>query len=313
MIVNVELKADGRQIKQTFTGSYNTSIVFAGNYQSRTTTPVVKTSGSLVYCVNCDKPDELPITLLADKRLPQLGTAYVENGIVFNGVFYSDATPRYIGPRGGLFRWEITYTIGGEFSKNQQSTGGGTEQQPPTLLSFSTSMELEDYASAVDLDGLWNTNSMGEFFADPIIYKTGILGLKYQRREYSNPLWKIRNFFQTINSVEWYGFSAGTVKVADISFSATQTTAETTYDVSYTLQFRPRGWNVVKANSGLYEVVGTSVVRATNADGSPTDGPVLLALNGTRLSPGATVPTLSLRTNQTADLYDLGLPDPFSL
>lgn len=313
MIIKVELKGDGRQLKQTFTGSFITSITVAGNYSSRTTTPVVKTSGSVVYCVYCDRADEMPIALLSDSRLPQLGSTYVENGATFNGVYYSDATPRYIGVRGNAFMWEITYGIGGEFSKNVQSTSGGVETPPATLLSFSTSMELEDYAGAVDLDGKWNTNSLGEFFADPLVYKSGILSLKYSRREYENPLWKIRDFFQCVNDSEWYGFGAGTVKVADVSFSATQTEASTSYDVSYVLQYRPRGWSVVKANSGLYCKSGANVVRATNADGSPTDGPVLLALDGSRLQPGAEVPTLALRTNPTADLYALELPDPFTL
>lgn len=306
-VVSIELKKDGRQIKQSFTGSWRTTITTVGSTTIRRTTPVVKTSGQVVYVVRADKPDELPITLLADPRLPQLGATYVENGVVFYGVYYSDATPRFIGPRGRHFEWEITYSIGGDFSKSDET------QEETTLLSFSTSTELEDYASASDLDGLWNCNSLGEFFADPLIFKTRILTMQYQRREYSNPLWKVRDYNQRVNSAALWGFDAGTLKVADLSFSATATTAETTYDVSYKIQYRPRGWSVEKANAGFYYLSGSSVYRALNEDGSPTESPVLLAANGTRLPSGATPPMRSFRVYQLADLAELDLPDPFSI
>lgn len=313
-VVSIDVKKDGRQIKQTFTGSYLTQILIAGSNYQKTTTPVVKTSGQIVYSVLVDRKDAQPITILSDYRLPQLGAQYVENGVIIKGVNYMDATPRFIGPRGRFWEWEVAYTLGGEFSNaptSGSSSSGG--EKAATLLNFSTSMELEDYAVAADLDGVWNCNSIGEFFADPLIVKTGILSLNYSRREYQNPLVKIKNYFQTVNNAAIWGFAAGTLKVADISFSAAQTTEETTYDVQYKIQYRPKGWNVEKANSGLYYNNGTSIVRALNNDGSPVDQPILLALDGTKLASGAAVPMRSYRVNNLADFAGLDLPSPFEV
>lgn len=313
-VINVSLKKDGRQIRQKFDGQWRRTIRTVNNNGSITTSvataPVVKTLGTVVYVVEVDRADEQPILILQDRRLPQLAANYVENGVVYWDVYFVDATPRFIGPVGSLYRWEITYNLGGEFSNAPQQTQG---TQDETLLNFSISTELEETASAVDLDGVWNVNSIGDFFADPIVYQTGILNLNYSRREYSNPLAKVFDFFQVMNGVEWYGFAPGTVKVADITFSATETATATTYDVDYKLQFRRKGWNVEKANSGLYYLYNSVKTRALNDDGSPADEPVLLAANGAKLAPGAAPVFRSFRVHPTADLYDLNLPNPFEL
>lgn len=313
MIKSVDLKSDGRQIKQSFKGVYHTRIVQAGNTIQRTTTPEITTSGTIIYSVKVTEPNEQPITILSNRMLPQLGDRYVENGVVFQNVYFTEATPRYIGPRGNLYEWEITYQIGGDFSNAEQSESGDDSVEESVLLNFSTSMELEDYASATDLDGQWNCNSLGEFFADPIIFKSGILSLNYSRKEYSNPLWKSRDFFQAVNNTPWYSFAAGTVKVADISFNATMYDDRTEYNVDYKLQYRPSGWKVEKANAGLYYNNNGVLDRVKNADGSPTESPALLDRNGAILADSSQVIFKAFRVCNEANLYDLGLPDPFEL
>lgn len=313
MIKSVDLKSDGRQIKQSFKGVYHTRIVQAGNTIQRTTTPEITTSGTIIYSVKVTEPNEQPITILSNRMLPQLGDRYVENGVVFQNVYFTEATPRYIGPRGNLYEWEITYQIGGDFSNAEQSESGDESVEESVLLNFSTSMELEDYASATDLDGQWNCNSLGEFFADPIIFKSGILSLNYSRKEYSNPLWKSRDFFQAVNNTPWYSFAAGTVKVADLTFNATMYDDRTEYNVDYKLQYRPTGWKVEKANAGLYYNNNGVLDRVKNADGSPTESPALLDRNGAILADSSQVIFKAFRVCNEANLYDLGLPDPFEL
>lgn len=314
-VVSVNLKKDGRQVRQKFEGQWQRIVTTVNNGGDVTTIsenkPVVKTSGQVVYIVDCSRKDEQPIAILQDRRLPQLAANYVENGVVYWGVYYVDAVPRFIGPAGSYWRWEITYTLGGEFANAPQPSPGSGNSE--TILNFSTSTELEEIASAVDLDGKWNANSIGDFFADPIIYRTGILNLNYSRREYSNPLQRIFDYFQTVNASAWHGFAAGTVLCSDISFKATETTAETTYDVDYKLQFRAKGWTVDKANSGFYYMAGGVKTRALNDDGSPTEEPVLLALDGTKLAPGATPIFQAFTVHPSADFDGLGLPDPFAL
>lgn len=313
-IISVSLKRDGRQVRQKFEGQWRKTIRTinqGGDVTIITTnTPVVKTSGQVVFIVDVTDKEEQPIAILQDRRLPQLSANYVENGVVYWGVYYVDAVPRFIGSAGSYWRWEITYTLGGEFSNAPQPTPGSDAE---TILTFSTSSELEEVASAVDLNGNWNVNSIGDFYEDPIVYKTGILNLNYSRREYSNPLSTIFDYFQTVNDATWYSFPAGTVLCSDISYRATETTADTTYEVDYKLQYRRAGWNVEKANSGLYYLYNGSKVRALNADGSPTEEPVLLALDGSRLAPGASPVFQTFVVHPSADFYGLGLPNPFSL
>lgn len=311
-IVKYDLKTTGRSVKQRFEGQYvtTTTIVNGGESVYRRTTPLVKTSGQVIYIVEVDRKDESPISILQDIRLPQLGANYVENGVVFWNVYYVEATPRFIGPVGSYFQWEITYTLGGDFSNAPQNETGENET---TLLSFSANIELEDVAGAVDLNGQWNANSIGDMFLDPLIYKNGILVLNYSRREYDNPLGLVRDYFQKVNSAAWYSFSAGTVKADNISFSATQTTNQTYYDVNYTLKYKPTGWTVNKANSGLYYMSSGTKHRALNPDGSPTDTPILLALDGSILPSGGTVPMKAFVVHAGADFSGLDLPDPFSL
>lgn len=304
-VVDAKLKADGRQVKETFTG-----VWFKGK-------PVKKVSGSIIYNVWSDREDELPLTILNDPRLPTLGDRYVENGVVFRNVFFTDATPRFMGPSGTRWRWEATYSVGGEFSNASTSDEPEEDEETETtLLSFSASIETEDFASAVDLDGELNANSLGEFFADPLIFKSGILNLNFSRQERRNPLSKSIAFFQAHNAAPlWDVFAPGTVKVADVSFSSTTTNFDVTYDVSYKLQYRPRGWFVEKANAGFYCVDAASgaTVRALNADGSPTNDPVLLDLSGARLIPGSAPIFKNFRVTNSMDLNALNLPNPFEI
>lgn len=313
-VYSVSLKKDGRQIRQKFEGQWRKKITTIRNGSNVTTitsnTPIVKTTGQVVFVVDVTEKDEQPISILCDRRLPQLSENYVENGVVYWGVYYVDAVPRFIGPAGSFWRWEITYTLGGEFS-NAPTPEPGTQTE--TILNFSTSTELEEIASAVDLDGKWNVNSIGDFFADPIVFKFGILNMTYSRREYSNPLGRVFDFFQTVNNASWYGFAAGTVLCSDVSFQATETTSETTYDVDYKLQYRSRGWDVQKANSGLYYLYNNTKIRALNNDGSPTEEPILLAANGTPLVSGAAPVFETFKTHPSADFSALNLPDPFNL
>lgn len=311
-IVHYDLKTTGRAVKQRFEGQYltTTTVINGGESVYKRTTPVVKTSGQVIYVVEVDNKNDSPITILQDTRLPQLGSNYVENGVVFWNVFYVEATPRFIGAVGSLWQWEITYTLGGDFVNAPQNDNSDNEI---TLLNFSASIELEDVAGAVDLNGQWNANSIGDMFLDPLIYKNGILVLNYSRREYDNPLDLIKNYFQKVNNAAWHDFAAGTVKADNISFTATQTTNQTYYDVTYTLKFRPTGWTVDKANSGLYYMSGGVKSRALNDDGSPTDTPILLALDGTKLTSGVPVPVKSFVVHAGADFSALDLPDPFTL
>lgn len=300
-VIKAELAIGGRQIKGTFNGYYINNI---GQWNI---------AGSIQYIVYSDKADESPVLLLQSKKLPQIGNLYVEGGTVFRRIIYKDATPRYIGPEGRYYKWEVNYTLEGV---NSQETINGDEDgetvEDSVLINFSITSEKETYSSAYDLDGAPNCNSIGEYFADPITFHTAIVNFNFRRKEYSNPLRKIDAFFETHNNAPFWGFPEGRFKVAEITADAEQRLSGTEWDVNYKLQYRRRGWTTEKANTGYYCVDGGGVVRAYNSDGSPTDAPVILNADGTRWTSGA-VPVRNFRTTYPADFNRLNLPNPFTL
>ena len=332
-----ELKNNGRQVKQTFDGTWTTYIVTSGGTTARYTYPNLKVSGQVVYCVYCTESIESPLEILYSNSagLPRCGDTYVEpyrdsGGVLqvrsFPNVFFKTATPRFVGARGSLWLWEVTFDVDG-VTNEKPSTQTGDETSESTSLRFSTSMSVEEYASAVDVRGYPNCSTLGEFFADPIMLKYGVLSMTYQRREYVNPLSTLMTYYKCVNSnTLWGTFPAGTVILDDASFSTVQRvdgngTAATEYDVTYKLSYKRgyngNGWNVVKANAGLYcKTASNAVARALNNDGAPTEQPVLLSSTGIRLdsiSPtAATNPhLLSFQVYPAADLSALNLPNPF--
>lgn len=308
-VVKADVKADGRNIRESFTGSY--IRVVTRNSQGITVNwyPMTNISGSVVYAAFSDSPQDSSMNVMQSALLPSLGNFYVdERGVAWNGVVYTDRTARYIGPRGNYFLWEVSYTLGGSPKREAEE-----DEEDSVLLNFDASVETYDEAGGVDLDYKYNMNSLGFFFEDPLIFKRGILNLNFQRREYANPLSTLTAYIGCINSAELWGFPPHTVRLADMSYSSTVTESETTYDVSYRLQYKPATWNVVKANSSYYYAYNGDLYRALNDDGSPRESPVLIAVDGSLLASGIAPPTRTFRVYQTADLNELGLPDPFEL
>lgn len=308
-VVKADVKADGRNIRESFTGSYIRVVTRNASGITVNWYPMTNVSGSVVWAAFSDSPQDSSMNVMQSSRLPSLGNNYVdERGVAWAGVIYTDRTARYIGPRGNYFLWEVSYTLGGAPKRET-----GEDEEDSVLLNFDASVETYDEAGGVDLDYKYNMNSLGFFFEDPLIFKRGILNLNFQRREYSNPLSTLTAYIGCINSVDLWGFPPHTVRLADMSYSSTVTESETTYDVSYRLQYKPATWNVVKANSSYYYAYNGDLYRALNDDGSPRESPVLIAVDGSVLASGVAPPTRTFRVYQTADLNDLGLPDPFEL
>lgn len=315
-VVKAELREDGREIDFERIGRWlDGEQIFAA-------------SGRLVYDAYCDSELDGPATIATSPVLPRQGSWYCENGLVYVGVRVGKISARFDGPSGRYWRWRVTFPVEGRTSKTirleEEDAANGTydaetpeedeseKPEEPIFLTFSASITTEDYSLAVDLDGRPNVNSLGEWFADPIVYKSGVLEMRYRREEYLNPLAKVCAYHNATNSDAWAGFAPGTL-LSEITFSAETRAIRSSYDVDYRLRWRPRGWDDVKANAGLYAKSGGDVARVTNADGSPTDAPVLLAADGTRLATGGEPVWLTFRTTFPQPFAALGLPDPFQI
>lgn len=305
-IIKVGFKAGGTSIKQTYTGAFIRVVTTSGGTTTVSKYPIYNVSGTVVYSVITTDKNATDFEILNSVLLPVLGDRYTDQkGNVYNGVFYKDNSARYIQPLGSGFLWEVTYNVSGEFSTTTPPADS------ETILTFSASVDLQETARAVDLDGVYNVNSIGLFYDDPLLIKTGVLNLNYQRREYENPLNKINAYVNSINSVAMWGFPIATVLCASITSNVTMTESETAYDVSYQLKFNPSGWHTRKANSSFYTKNGSTFARALNADGSPSETPVFINATGAQLPAGSAPIWQSFRVYPLADLTALNLPDPF--
>ena len=285
MLVKADFKIDGRNVRLTFSGSFVRVVTKSARGVSIQKYPINNVAGSVVVVALSDDKRDTAFDVCYSPRVPQLGSFYIdERGVTHTDIIFKDFSPRFIGPRGNYFEWEITYTLAG-------TTSGATMETPAqddasTILSFSAQVEQEETAGAVDLDGLFNVNSLGLYYDDPLIFKQGTLAMKFSRREYTNPLALIPAYVNAINSRAMWFCDVGTLRVVDITATINESVQETSYNVDYSLAYRPQGWAVIKPNSSYYIRSGNSLTRALNSDGSPTETPTLIALDGTPLSSG---------------------------
>lgn len=295
---------EGTIQKVALTG-FEVGITGTGNYINGL--ELAKVSGTITYEVEVDTAETAPLTFRGGAALPKVGMTYAERGVPFYGAKYVDLKTTRAGRRNRNFLWIYKYTIGG-------SPATAAQEQNGTILTISASTEAEDYATACDLDGLWNVNSLGEWYQEPLSVKYGILTFTFVRREYENPWFKAMDYWETINDAQtWSVFPQAALKVASIIPTMTQTEQEVYWDVNYQIKYRALGWLLKKANSGFYarSPLYPYPYRILNADGSPTENPSLLDANGAVLAPGVAPVYRTFRLNQYANFDNLNLPSPF--
>lgn len=297
-VVKVERQARSRLARIEWTGKKLNGV------------PVVKPAGQYVYDVYSDDPNDNEWVMFQDFRLPQMGERFVIDGIPLGGVWVKDMTPTFIERSGNLYLWEFSYELSGDFNGGQTSTGDDAEDETVVEDGFSFSATFEDVASKYDLDNKFNVNTLGEWFADPINLKRGVLEFTYTRTERRNPVLLSRQYSNCVNATEWHGFAPGTI-YCDWITGSRQTTAEgDKFQNQYVLRWKEAGWTTTRANAGNYAMINGVVQRVLNVDGSPRQEPVLLDATGAVLAANEEPYILTFRTTGAAELNDLGLPDP---
>lgn len=270
---------------------------------------IVKVAGSVTYNVVIDSPEQAPVAASGDPRLPRLGSTYSERGSELTGTTYLRLNASQTGRCGKYFLWKYKYSLG-----TVSNAAATTQEKDGTILTISASTEAEQVANACDLDGVWNVNSLGEWYQEPLNVNYGILTFTFVRREYENPWLKAMDFWETINDGQTWGvFPAASLKVASIIPTMTQTESQTYWDVNYQIKYRALGWLLKKANCGFYarSPLLPNPYRILNSDGSPVESPALLNVDGSLLPPGAAPIFQTFRLNRYADFNDLNLPSPF--
>lgn len=275
---------------------------------------IVKPTGALVYEVLSDDPTDDEFSMGWSPLLPQLWETLVLNGRPLDGVFVTEYTPKFEGPQGNLWRWTFRYTLGGEWSHNEHITNEDEKKdEQKELGSFDYSVEYNDLASKFDVAGRRNVNTLGDWFADPLLLKEATVNFNFTFQTKSNPLPITQKYNDTVNSAPLWGLPAGTVRATNISASCQLLSTGNQWSVNYTLAYRPNGWTERRANAGYYYMLNGSPTVAMNADGSPKNEPVLLDANGGLLAATAEPYFIEFQTFQTQDLNELNLPNPFNL
>lgn len=275
---------------------------------------IVKPSGALVYEVLSDDPTDDEFSMGWSPLLPQIGETLVLNGRPLDGVFVTEYTPKFEGPQGNLWRWTFRYTLGGEWAHNEHITNEDEKKdEQKELGSFDYSVEYNDLASKFDVAGRRNVNTLGDWFADPLLLKEATVNFNFTFQTKNNPLSITQKYNDTVNSVPLWGLPAGTVRATNISASCQLLSTGNQWSVNYTLAYRPNGWSERRANAGYYYLSNGSPTVALNADGSPKDAPVLLDANGGLLAADAEPYYITFQTFHAVDLNDLNLPNPFNL
>ena len=275
---------------------------------------IVKPSGELVYEVLSDDPTDAEFSMAWSPLLPQIGETLVLNGRPLKGVFVTGYVPKFEGPQGNLWRWTFRYKLGGEFSRNSHTTNeDANKNEQKELGSFDYSVEYGDLASKFDVAGRRNVNTLGDWFADPLLLKEATVNFNFTFQTENNPLPITQAYNDAVNSAPLWGLPIGTVRATNISASCQLLTTGNQWSVNYTLAYRPNGWFERRANAGYYYLSNGSPTVALNADGSPKDAPVLLDANGGLLAANAEPYYIEFQTFQMKDLNELNLPNPFNL
>lgn len=190
---------------------------------------------------------------------------------------------------------------------------GPAEKKDPQLrdrtCKISGSGETADLDGYADWNGLWNTNSIGEWFEQPLPNKVNVRVWTFQRTEYRNPEITAYNYENTINEDPVWGFPPCSLLMKSITSSRTLVLEEGRFkwDVTYQIAYNPKKWLLEKANAGFYDADGG---RFYNADGSPTETAQLLNEQGYKLESGETPVMLAFQTYPSAPFGALGLPSP---
>lgn len=198
--------------------------------------------------------------------------------------------------------WKVTV----DYSKPESSDDAGNQQ----AARIDASTESVDVALACDLDGRWNTNSAGEWFSDPLIFKQPNRVWSFQRREYYNPEQKASWFLYRLNQNAIWGCDPYTLYCREIRTS--HSCSDIYWDVTYEIAFRIDGWLIRKADCGYCTLSDGALWRILNDDGSPLETPKLLNGYGQILSDGQPPVYRDYRCNGLNDFSKLELPDPFS-
>ena len=240
-----------------------------------------------MFDVTTDDQDDGPAIILTEAALPQFGDHYAYGNEVDLGSFVDGVDPQIDDENRKLWRVRVTYSSG-DFDRESKKEDDPIDER--TYWSFAGMRE--PIVLEKDIGGNAVLNGAGKPFDPPVEVDEVYQVLTARKNYYTLNSADLAGWFDKTNSDVFRGNPAGTVKVADIRaqdrFRGTFEYVEATWE----FHVKANGWKKEILNQGFHvrgadgepdraldnvEIDGNVVKR-------PTDEPVLLRANGTRIT-----------------------------
>lgn len=262
-----------------------------------------------------------PVTILASRLLPRLGTLYIEpSGRVDFGVSLKHKKCKI--DQSEPLAWEVSCEYDNEpadpeKSQEQESKDENSDKQAddPNDRFTEVSFSFHQFQKAIqkDLDGKAIANSAGAPFNPPVEIDDSRPVITVKRNEAAFNFGVAGGFKDCVNAGGYMGYGAGQVKLFNISATRKYAENKISWEVSYEFHVRPEGWQLQLLDQGFWELpaAGQEAANRDFKDNNVLQHPMLLDGNGKRLkpAPGQNIQGtfLNFRVYPKADFNALGL------
>lgn len=208
------------------------------------------------------------------------------------------------------FNWEVDVNYSSDCTDPGQGEEGPIGREPLYKWTNETVKE----ALERDLDNKWILNAAGMAFDPPPEADIAHRVLTITRNERTfDPVYLDRFSFAT-NQNTFFGYPAGQARMEPIEVEESFEGAEQFWKVIYVIKFRklPRTWNLRALNQGSCVLDdGDALVVATDKNGAPVNGMVLLNEIGRQITTNPPVPVyFNFRAYSVVDFDELLLAGP---
>lgn len=270
--------------------------------------------------VECDTKDDGPETILNSGEIPVIG-----NGYAFGNDTDANAWLRSIQLRrkstDGETAWYWVVEL--KYSSARSEDGSDQAEENPLARPVRISGTTARYSVFTRKGRNTANNNELEFFKnsagdllEPIEVQVTLPVTVFVRNEGSNPTAIKRQYENTVNESAIWGAEERTLKITEIVWQKVVEGDYTYYEVTYSIEYNPEGYDYEPADAGFNELDGSGDLIEIRNDttGQPVQSPHPLDGSGhAEWPPPAQPNTLGpYIVARLSNFYGLGLPDPTS-
>jgi hypothetical protein len=253
-----------------------------------------------VFDVECDDPNDGPLTATNHPDIPTLRDFYLIPGVESDPNSYVRsirARPKEWLGSGVVYAVTVSY---------QPLDPGESAEAVSRLARIQFSFNKFERVVWVDQDGNAIRNSAGDPFAEPVTIDDSRPVIVVTRNEDVNAfnVTLAGEYQDTVNQAVWNGFPSRTVKCTEIRTSEERkdpTTALWYYEVNYVFEVKWETWSRFILDQGFAYLDGSTREPFLDSDKQPVSDPKLLDGTGAELPDGDPPVTLEFRVYPDAD------------